>query len=42
MTAKDLLELRKDLDGDRIDLYDAFDILLDIVDRLWILEFVSA
>ena len=35
MTAKDLLELRKDLDGDRIDLYDAFDILLDIVDHLY-------
>jgi len=35
MTVKDLLELRRDLDGDRIDLYDAFDILLNAVDYLY-------
>ena len=35
MEVKELLKLRRDLDRDRIDLYDAFDILLDIVDRLY-------
>ena len=35
MTAKDLLELRRDLDEDRIDLYDAFEILLNAVDYLY-------
>jgi len=35
MEVEDLLELRRDLDGDRIDLYDAFDILLNAVDYLY-------
>ena len=35
MEVEEILELRKDLDVDRIDLYDAFDILLDAVDYLY-------
>jgi hypothetical protein len=35
MTAEDLLALRRDLDQNRIDLYNAFDALLNVVDRLY-------
>lgn len=35
MEVEELLELRRDLDRNRIDLYDAFDILLDAVDHLY-------